>query len=269
MTVSVDCPVCAQLAGDTCRERVEGLLRTVEFHDQRCQVAGVDSGELKPAPAPRRSKPKAAPRKSATANQPKTTPNAPTWYLGEPSAPPAPDVVLHADRTAPVTVVVLPRALEHLKHFSTIRGLHTEEGGRCMGLTPRIGEVLITDIGGPGPASERNGRSYRPDGAHDEAFVRQLLADSGGAIYELADWHLQPGGSDQPSATDLQAWASWLTHIQAAETPYRYRPGWISLIVYPDRKARALKIAPWLTRSAGSVRGREWFTCDRCRLETK
>jgi integrative and conjugative element protein (TIGR02256 family) len=78
-----------------------------------------------------------------------------------------------------------------------------ESGGVLLGERAPDGSFLISDASGPGEGAARTSHAIR----HDLDRYRRIAACSERAgLRMLGIWHEHPGGSAEPSETDLRSW---------------------------------------------------------------
>jgi proteasome lid subunit RPN8/RPN11 len=164
-------------------------------------------------------------------------------------------------------------AYRDIVHHAARRGGFTEEGGPAVGAVLSLTEILIAAIGGPGPDSKRTATSYRPDGAHDYYFVKNMVALYGDSLgqpaLEVASWHLHPSGGDWPSQPDLESMAPKYSGVLDDPRRHTFRPGWPELIVTPSAThgLERPNIAAWVTHGHHSIA--DWFVCQRAELKIR
>jgi integrative and conjugative element protein (TIGR02256 family) len=83
----------------------------------------------------------------------------------------------------------------------------TETGGIVLG-HDRDGELLVTVVGGPGPAALRTPNRFKRDLAHAQALADDAY-DRDGSVW-IGEWHTHPKGPATPSAVDLNTYATHL-----------------------------------------------------------
>lgn len=104
-----------------------------------------------------------------------------------------------------MTVWLRGSVFESMVHEAA-RAEPDETGGVLMGYwSIDRGEVVVTDMIGPGPAAEHNRATFRPDGKFQQIEIERIYTDSGRISTYLGDWHTHPGGgsllSDRDRAT--------------------------------------------------------------------
>ena len=260
--VSVECPVCLAGIGRACTNQAGAL---IDFHSERRHAAGhalialEDARKAAPPPRPRTVAPSTRPAGRSKPAQPSANGHKPSWLLVSETKPahqlggPRYDVrdradVLPKDRPPRDTVALTPSAYERLVELAaqSVDGL--EVGGIALGMFPRIGEVLITDVGSAGEDAERTATSLRADGAHDAQLADALAQQVGGAILELGGWHSHPRvGATRPSPADAQRSAHMLALLDRGDLRVR---AYCELIVSPDRERgwRSPVVSAWVTR---------------------
>lgn len=83
----------------------------------------------------------------------------------------------------------------------------TETGGIVLG-HDRDGELLVTFVGGPGPAALRTSNRFKRDLAHAQALADEAY-DRDGSVW-IGEWHTHPTGPAAPSTVDLNTYAKHL-----------------------------------------------------------
>jgi integrative and conjugative element protein (TIGR02256 family) len=83
----------------------------------------------------------------------------------------------------------------------------TETGGIVLG-HDRDGELVVTIVGGPGPAALRTPNLFKRDLAHAQALADDAY-DRDGSVW-IGEWHTHPAGPAAPSAVDLNTYAAHL-----------------------------------------------------------
>jgi len=77
-----------------------------------------------------------------------------------------------------------------------------ETGGVLLGYRGEGGDVVVTDVVGPGPNASHARASFVPDHGYHDGEIARLYAESGRRHAYLGDWHSHPGGSCALSRTD-------------------------------------------------------------------
>jgi integrative and conjugative element protein (TIGR02256 family) len=67
-----------------------------------------------------------------------------------------------------------------------------ETGGVLVGYRGGNGDVLVTDVVGPGPDAIHRETAFTPDHAFHEREVARLYGESGRTEVYLGDWHTHP-----------------------------------------------------------------------------
>lgn len=114
-----------------------------------------------------------------------------------------------------------------------------ETGGILLGHGPDTGGIIwVRHVGDPGLAAERRAEFFLRDLRHSrELAARAWLADGSEWVGE---WHTHPAGGPQPSARDLQTYAT----ILAATPSFQVL---LSIIVTPYKGSwAAAQLTMWL-----------------------
>ncbi|WP_419095527.1 Mov34/MPN/PAD-1 family protein [Pseudarthrobacter naphthalenicus] len=82
-----------------------------------------------------------------------------------------------------------------------------ETGGILLGHW-HYGNVVITNMVGPGPKAQHHIAAFTPDRDWQYEQIDLLFAESQGTIQYLGDWHTHPRGVPFPSKTDVSLLAS-------------------------------------------------------------
>jgi integrative and conjugative element protein (TIGR02256 family) len=73
-----------------------------------------------------------------------------------------------------------------------------------MGYTTE-GQVVVTNLIGPGPDATHREAFFQPDAAYQLAEIERQYHDSGRMITYLGDWHTHPRATGYLSTTDRHA----------------------------------------------------------------
>jgi integrative and conjugative element protein (TIGR02256 family) len=77
-----------------------------------------------------------------------------------------------------------------------------ETGGVWMGYWGDNGDVVVTEIIGPGPTARHDADRFMPDHDFQEAEIARVYEDSGGMVTYLGDWHSHPDAAAYLSRKD-------------------------------------------------------------------
>src|ERR1044071_2697827 len=77
-----------------------------------------------------------------------------------------------------------------------------ETGGALMGYRAEGGDLVITNLIGPGPGALHKRHAFVPDQAYHEREIARLYEESGRSAVYLGDWHSHPNGSCSLSPRD-------------------------------------------------------------------
>lgn len=77
-----------------------------------------------------------------------------------------------------------------------------ETGGVLMGYRSQ-GQIVITEVVGPGPGAEHFPSRFVPDHEWQETEVARIYKASGRMHTYLGDWHSHPFGGCRPSRRDI------------------------------------------------------------------
>ena len=84
----------------------------------------------------------------------------------------------------------------------TARMAPRETGGVLLGYRAEGGDIVVTDVVGPGSHALHERTRFVPDHAYQDAEIARIYAASGRRHTYLGDWHSHPGGSCALSRTD-------------------------------------------------------------------
>jgi integrative and conjugative element protein (TIGR02256 family) len=78
-----------------------------------------------------------------------------------------------------------------------------ETGGPLFGYETADGDLVVTEVFGPGPNAKHQRFRLVPDPGHTQAMIDQVAETSGGRDRYLGEWHSHPLGRSRPSDTDV------------------------------------------------------------------
>jgi integrative and conjugative element protein (TIGR02256 family) len=185
--------------------------------------------------------------------------STPSWFLEpDPNQPTRPLAIRFREaRKSNVAVRITEDAAGQLRHYASVRGHWTEEGGCLVGFRPSIHQIVIAAVTGPGKQSKRTATSYLPDHGHDSLAIAALRGQYGQDSSEIGGWHTHPpeSGETRPSEADLQLFA---THLALVPTGT-----YVGLILSANKDNR-FQVSAWLTSADHNslVSGTElWHDC--------
>ncbi len=95
------------------------------------------------------------------------------------------------------------------------RAFPDETGGLLLGYRAAQGDVIVTQMTGPGPQALHRPKSFVPDAPWQAANLAQRYADSGGYLEYLGDWHTHPDGQAVLSRPDRRTLYRIAAHVAA------------------------------------------------------
>lgn len=105
-----------------------------------------------------------------------------------------------------------------------------ETGGLLIGYHDANGDVVITEVTGPGPDAIHTESSYVPDYEYDTEQADLLYHASGRLHVYLGDWHTHPKNVDRLSRRDVRALKT------IAETPSARAEEPVMIILVHERE---------------------------------
>lgn len=82
-----------------------------------------------------------------------------------------------------------------------------ETGGMLVGYVGNNGEVVVTNVIGPGPKARHGRFRFVPDGQCQQITLEKIFWESEGLETYLGDWHTHPEGKNSPSYFDKRTLA--------------------------------------------------------------
>jgi len=86
----------------------------------------------------------------------------------------------------------------------TMEFMPNETGGMLLGYTSQEGDLVLSNIIGPGPKAVHLNNYFLPDGDYQQKKLTNLFNKSGGAVSYLGDWHSHPFNNSYVSQLDFK-----------------------------------------------------------------
>ncbi|BBE17845.1 hypothetical protein AQPE_2004 [Aquipluma nitroreducens] len=80
-----------------------------------------------------------------------------------------------------------------------------ETGGVMAGYTDEKGNILITDVSGPGPKASHAATKFEKDVEYCQAFLDELYIQSQQRKVYVGEWHSHPSSNNNPSGQDIRS----------------------------------------------------------------
>lgn len=108
-----------------------------------------------------------------------------------------------------ISVRLSARALASIARHAVASADGCETGGILLGFDENeLGEMLVMDAGDPGPNAERRPDFFKRDLSHAQKLAEEALSATSSRW--IGEWHTHPGGSLEPSRTDLRTYRGFL-----------------------------------------------------------